>query len=454
MQTKIIFFELNEVPYFILDDYIKRHPHGAFSQLLKKSRQFITISPDVEHLSPWVTWPTVHRGVSSKQHGLLDINQDTNALDKNYPPIWKILATRGKSVGVFGSFHTGAIPKNCQNYAFYIPDAFANHDETFPENIKPFQTFNLEMARASARNVSTAVPKTLLVNLLKALPNLGFRTKTYIKVAKQIIDERIRSYRKCRRRTFQSVLSFDVYLNLLKKYKPDFSTFFTNHVASSMHRFWSARYPEHYANYNLPLDEKIKYCDEIDFAMREAENMLRDLMHFCEKNSGYQLWLLSSMGQAAVENHLVDSQLNMRDPDQFMRAHGVPSDAWQKKPAMFPQFNFEVDEKYIDSFKQSLSKFSINQNPLLFRQDKNFFAVDLGQDNLHLTEIDIRYDSKKVSLKDFGLENLAIDEKAGTSAYHIPEGCLIIYDPKKIAATQTRETIPAESILAMALQAF
>lgn len=70
-----------------------------------------------------------------------------------------------------------------------------------------------------------------------------------------------------------------------------------------MHRFWSARYPGHYANYHLPLDEKIKYGNEIDFAMREAENMLQDLMRFCEKNSSYQLWLLSSMGQAAVENH-------------------------------------------------------------------------------------------------------------------------------------------------------
>ena len=42
------------------------------------------------------------------------------------------------------------------------------------------------------------------------------------------------------RRTYQAGLAFDIFINFLQSTKPAFATFFTNHVASSMHRFWAA----------------------------------------------------------------------------------------------------------------------------------------------------------------------------------------------------------------------
>ena len=35
---------------------------------------------------------------------------------------------------------------------------------------------------------------------------------------------------------------FDAFMSSLIREKPDFCTFFTNHVASSMHRFWEASF--------------------------------------------------------------------------------------------------------------------------------------------------------------------------------------------------------------------
>jgi predicted component of type VI protein secretion system len=40
---------------------------------------------------------------------------------------------------------------------------------------------------------------------------------------------------------------FDIFMNQLERTKPGFTTFFTNQVASSMHRFWAASFPEEYA---------------------------------------------------------------------------------------------------------------------------------------------------------------------------------------------------------------
>ena len=36
----------------------------------------------------------------------------------------------------------------------------------------------------------------------------------------------------------QAILSFDVYEKYLLKEKPEFTTYFTNHVAGMMHRYW------------------------------------------------------------------------------------------------------------------------------------------------------------------------------------------------------------------------
>lgn len=59
----------------------------------------------------------------------------------------------------------------------------------------------------------------------------------------QVVSERVRQARNVRRRTYQSVLAFDIFMKQLESTRPGFATFFTNHVASSMHRYWAAAFP-------------------------------------------------------------------------------------------------------------------------------------------------------------------------------------------------------------------
>jgi hypothetical protein len=60
---KIIVFELNEVPYRIMDDYCEKYPKSHLSKLLNSSRQYETYAEEPGVLTPTKTWPTVHRGV-------------------------------------------------------------------------------------------------------------------------------------------------------------------------------------------------------------------------------------------------------------------------------------------------------------------------------------------------------------------------------------------------------
>ena len=55
----------------------------------------------------------------------------------------------------------------------------------------------------------------------------------------------------------QPVISFDLYLKYLKNTKPEFSTFFTNHVAGMMHRYWKYLFP------NATTDEKTGHSQHV-----------------------------------------------------------------------------------------------------------------------------------------------------------------------------------------------
>ena len=72
-KRKIILFELNEVPWRVMKDYCDKHPDTFLAQNIKKCFKYETVTPDEGHLSPWITWPTMHRGVDSHKHHITDL---------------------------------------------------------------------------------------------------------------------------------------------------------------------------------------------------------------------------------------------------------------------------------------------------------------------------------------------------------------------------------------------
>ncbi|RMD97884.1 MAG: hypothetical protein D6812_14440, partial [Deltaproteobacteria bacterium] len=285
---KIIFFELNEVPWRIIECYCQWHPSSRLARLLPRCSQFETISEDVV-LSPWVTWPTVHRGITDGAHRIHHFGQDLSGVDREYPPVWRILADHGVKTAVFGSLHSYPMPEDVEKYAFYMPDTFAAGSECFPAELSVFQAFNLSMARASVRNVSERLPWRSALRVLAKLPDLGLKPSTLIDTGAQVLQERIHPWRKVRRRTYQSVLAFDIFLRHLDRKRPDFATFFTNHVASSMHRYWAAAFPEDYDVFEYDQTWVKRFRNEIDFTMSKFDRFLDRLVHFVDRNRDYAL---------------------------------------------------------------------------------------------------------------------------------------------------------------------
>ena len=434
---KFIFFELNEVPFTIIDHFCQRNPQSALAKILPKCMQVETVAEDEGELSPWKTWPTVHRGVTNAKHKIHDFGENLSEVDKQYPPIWKILADSGKKPGVFASMHTYPMPSNYQDYSFFIPDPFAGDSHSHPKNIEPFQKFNLAMSRKSGRNVDTGIDMKAASALAVSLPTLGIQVKTLASVANQLIAERKENWKKNRRRVFQSVLAFDIYLKLVQKKKPSFSTFFSNHVASTMHRYWAATFPDHYDTYNLSEEWKNRFAGEIDYAMQHFDSFFAQLIKFADKNPEYKIVISSSMGQEATKAEQLSTELYCKDLDKFLQTFGLNDTQWEIKPAMHPQYNFAVENPALaDKLEADLKQVVIAEKGLIFRRKENFFSINFGHRNLE--EDNFTFKETHVKLATAALFNEQIDDESDGTAYHIPEGCLIVYDPKDKSLKNTR----------------
>jgi len=442
MHRKIILFELNEVPRRILDAFRLWRPRSTLARRWSQMRFYKTYTEDGDWLAPWLTWSSVHRGVAGGRHGIIDFGQNLHDVNEEYPQLWTLLQRHQLRSGICGSLHTYPPPDESDSYAFYLPDVFAAGSECFPRQLQPFQELTLRMIRQSPRNVSEKVPWLSALRLLTSAPALGLRPATVLDVARQLAAERVWSWQKVRRRTYQAVLAFDVFLKQLRRTRPDFCTFFTNHVASAMHRYWAATFPGDYETVEYDEAWIRTYAREIDFAMRMFDGELARLLNFADRNPDYQVWVATSMGQGPTTARPVQSQMFISDRRRFMAALGLKAADWVELPGMFPRYSFRIRPDKLGQLVPQLDSLVIDGRPLHYTTSPDgFIALSVGQYDLHDRPDCVRLGERTVSLVEMGLVNARIDDQSGTGAHHIPEGCLLIYDPRNRAPGQSGTTL-------------
>jgi len=433
MPRRFILFELNEVPVRVVRHFAERHPRSAFAKVLNFGRCMETVTPDKGHLSPWITWPTLHRGVDSTRHHIVALGQDVAEVDAQFPPVWALLAKSGRRVGLFGSLHSYPLPKDTSGYDFYVPDTFAAGAEAKPAELSAFQAFNLRMVDRSGRNVSSELPvRDALTFLTRALPS-GVRPATLAKIARQVASERIWRDRVGRRRTIQSLLAFDLFMAQLESKRPDAAFFFTNHVASSMHRYWPATFRDDYRETEWSAQWVRRFSGELDYTMSEADQMLGELMAFADRHPDTIVLVAGSMGQAAVDSprKQIKTEVLLRDMDRFLAALGVRG-GWKRRRTMEPTYTLSFDEAAsAEAFMEAIGQLKIAGEPVdAKRLDANGVEFVLGQPNVREADFTVTLGNRSLEPAEAGLRNVMIDDEVGSAAYHIPEGMLLAYDPR------------------------
>lgn len=461
---KIILLEANEVPFRVIDHYVKNNS-GPLENFLQRSTQFVSECPDEIELDPWISWPTLHRGVNDTHHGILHLGQSLDKADTDYPPIWSLLTRQGVSCGIFGSLHSSHLIDDIDDYAFYLPDFFTHESFAHPKALKPFQDFNLAMTRRSARNVDTGVPTAEAMGFIKSLPSIGVTLGTMATIGRQLANERVSPLMKIRRRSMQPLLGLDVFVNQLKKTQPQFATFYTNHVAANMHRYWAATFPKDENGADVDDAWITQYEGEVDHAMSILEQMIDRLMRFVERNDDYLLVVASSLGQAAIPGEHTKGFHTITDLDKFMSAMGVEAGEYEERYAMVPCRSVMVAPEKADAFANAMDGLmfgnhrlveTVNEAPPLSydRKENGSFQLYIYFDHYDGPTTGTLGD-RPVSFEDVGIGWFEHEDNVACTAHHVPNGALIVYDPRApLAEPKAREHVPTTAIAPAILKNF
>ena len=424
----LIVYELNEVPWRVIDWYVRLRPNSALAQLLGRAKTFTTVTKDEGELHPWTTWPTFHRGVNNTQHQIRFLNQNLDEA-AHYPPIWETLSQAGKRVGVFGSLQSYPPPTK-DAYEFYVPDTFSPGSETFPSKYAPFQRFNLRQTQQDGAQASPIQFDGNIANDVLKMMQVGLRLKTCKNLAVHIAKEKINPLHRSRRAVLQALVAFDIFQHALNEKKPDFCTFFTNHVAGVMHRYWKYTFPEDF-NAVLTTETERFHAGSIAFAMDIADAQLAYLMTYVDAANG-TLVVASSMGQEAINRGTYFGEWRITDVQLFLRAIGWQLPA-QDMLAMQPDFNFSFDSgAEADGFLQLTARLIDSSGNSIWKKAQRMGAtVNLGlapsQDAMTAAEVFLASPegpSRTLTIAEMGIEFLKRDPGTG---YHQPRGALLLY---------------------------
>ncbi len=439
-ERPVLLLEINEVPWRLVDWALAKGGFPALQQFFERAETFTTVNHDVGELSPWVTWPTFHRGVSNQHHGIKNLGQDVATFQG--VPIWNEFRKRGKSIGLCGSLQSWP-PQEPGEGGFYIPDTFAHDERCIPQWVTPLQRFNLSQVRRNGRVVNSKLrPQDFEVvpSLLRA--RLGHRF--YFEVARQLAFERLKPHRTARRPTFQALLYWEVFKRLFnEKAPPAFSTFFTNHVAGVMHRFWDSVFPEDFPHLKTSADRP--HLDTMLFALRVLDGILREALEMQSRNRALQLVFATSMGQAAVHRQHSGRELVLSNLPMLLGHLGFGAQSYTVLSAMVPQVAIAVEAAAVrKQVIAALKKYRFADRAPVFSVDVQGTSMSI---TLHTPSIEAMQAKHchvlagdSVAFASLGIS--VIETTAGT-AYHIPQGIMAVVG-EGVRPNPNRRTIAAE----------
>ncbi len=326
------------------------------------------------------------------------------------------------NTGIFGSLQSYP-PINNKNISFYLPDTFAPDEKAIPQKLSQFQSFNLSMVgknKAVSRAISNSQINLLLTLIKKRIVSINSLNSIFL----QLIKEKFNIKNKTRRPLIQNILGFDLFLQTINEYKPTFCTYFTNHVAGMMHRYWRDLFPE---DFNLKKDNVDPFHSKsILKSMDLADANLNKLIKFSKLNN-YDLWVLSSMGQESIDRGDYVPELYLNDFHRFLSALQLEESNFELLPAMQPDYCIKCSSaeeliklrNLLKNIKGSDGEKFVNEG--YPPKDNRLNIVVTTSISIPLDK-QIFFNNEKYNIEDFGFEIISRD--MGT-AYHIPEGIFL-----------------------------
>lgn len=447
MTAQVLLYELNEVPWEIVDFYVGERRNSNLSRMLSSARCLTTVSEERPvDLQPWRSWPTLHRSLWTRDHNSWDLGQDPDTF--RGVDLWTVAARADKRVGVFGALQSW--PPQRFPGGFHVPDTFARTAATHPHALERFQAFNLAMTADNRFAAGAGLPMKQLPMVAADMLRNGLSVSSAVRLGRQLVAERLDPARVAQRLVMQAVPSFDLFWRLQRRHEPDLSVFFTNHVASMLHRYWADALPAPGSPVGRGATAVLSALDVFD---RQLGTMLR----WQRNRPGRVLAVASSMGQERVEKREMASSFVVEDAALLARALGI-ADA-VPGIGMYPAQALTLPTP--DEAREALARLGTVRHAggLMFREMRQngrsvSFEVDYMSDAAALPATAWSGDGaagREVEIGDLGIA-VRTRPSGGNTGEHTPRGTLISLGDD-IAADDSRRDVTvldvAPSLLAL-----
>ena len=326
---KFNLIELNEVNFDIVKKYVEERPnyYKGFEELLNLMSFYTSSEDNYDKVEPWIQWPSVHTCKTYMQHKVFRLG---DIVKYQGDQIFEKIERAGYDVGCIS-------PMNASNKlkkpAYFIPDPWTN---TTPDSSFTSKVIHLAIKQAVNDNSEGKIKISTFFSLSWIL-----LTKTQIKNWPTYMKLFFQRKKKWNKALFLDLLLTDIFINLKKKKKENFSCLFLNAFAHVQHH-----YLLNSKMYDGDLRNTSDYVSHLDDPILDTIK-LYDKIIFDLLNKFDQKFLFATgLRQIPVEKQIVYYRLKKHE--QFLRNLGLVD--FQVEPRMTRDFliEFKNDRAYWD----------------------------------------------------------------------------------------------------------
>lgn len=217
--------ELNELNFDYVQRYVSAGKLPGFKALLENSSLELTTSEEVySEWEPWIQWVTAHTGQTLAQHGVFRLGDISGAaIDQ----VWEKLEAQGLRVGAMSPMNAS---NRLRDPAFFLPDPWTATPMVAPNGVRRVYS---AIAQAVSRNAEGRMDTATLAALAIGLVRFA-RPANYLKYLSLAASSVTRPWL---RAVFLDLFLSDIFMDLKRSTKPDFSTALFNAAAHIQHHY-------------------------------------------------------------------------------------------------------------------------------------------------------------------------------------------------------------------------
>ncbi|HSE83138.1 MAG TPA: alkaline phosphatase family protein [Thermodesulfobacteriota bacterium] len=270
VSSEVFIFGVDAATWSVIDPLIEKGRLPNIAEL--KSEGSYGVLKSMEPILSPIIWTTIATGKVGEKHGIKDFYSTQESLQTRR--IWDTFEAQGMRIGIFKWLITWP-PRKVNG--FIIPDILARDDSTFPPEYSAINSLRIAEKTHYSMDVRT------YAKLTWSLMNMGLRMSTLREIGWDFFLDRLQGGDSISqyplKRKAELLINQDVFIYLLKKYKPEFVTFYDNGVDTLSHRYWKYHEPKYFPD--VTPEEVHRYGNVIPNYYELIDKTLKNLMdHF------------------------------------------------------------------------------------------------------------------------------------------------------------------------------